>query len=358
MKKQEFDERVKDAQGIVKQDGKVAMAKSNGVFSRLFEGLGKKILPVGIALTMLFSSLALSGCNDKKPPEQENPPIVDPTDPDKPDPDKPDPDKPDPDKPDPEKPDPDKPNPDDPIKTPEELQKEKEEKIAQNIYAAVEGKLEKRRHFVDKVMAIDYGKGENGSNYTYILAETTSTTRHLIELYRFPMETEMTEENILSGNVKPNKYDPTTMFSVTTDSLQNINTDTSKAIYEKVKSEELLESKNEPLVISHITAGGATDPDIGGYSYVHLYTLNNSEIEKNQFAVKDDQYETNAITDNLINGTLNKTFKKSLSNNFYHKFSEHALVNYKGLEVKKQEQVGALNGRKIGTYNNGRVYIN
>lgn len=354
MTRQKFDDKIINSKELLKNESKVSLANSN-IFSRVFDGIGKKILTVGIALTMVFSGLALTGCNDKKPPQQENPPIVDPIEPEEPE--KPGPVEPDPDEP--EKPGPVEPDPDEPIKTPEEIQKEKEEKIAQNIYAAVEAKLKKRRNFVDKVLAMDYGKGNNGSNYVYMLVrDANPTSGTTIDLLRFPMETEMTEENILSGNIKTNQYDATIMLSESASVFGDINSDTSKAIYEKVKSEDLLESQNDASITAYVTTNGDTDSVLGGYSIVHLYTINQSEIEKNQIAVKSDVYENNAITDHLINGTYNKTFKMITQNAFYHKFSDNALVDYEdGLNYQKREVTITIDGKKVGTYNNGRVYM-
>lgn len=359
MKREEFDKKVKNSEYIVKNDGKVALAKSNGFFSRMFEGLGKKVLLASMAFVMAFSGLALSACNDKKPPEQENPPIVDPSEPEKPgpeEPEKPGPEE--PEKPDPEEPE--KPGPEVPDKTPEEIQKEKEEKIAQNIYAGIEDKLNKKTggSTINKIMAIDYGKGDNGSNYVYTLLEITSTNRHLIELYRFPMETEMTEENILSGNVKTNKYDPTTMLSVSASTFEDVNSDTSKDIYKKIQSEKLIESQNIPIITTHVSNGGGSNSTLGGFSRYILYSITENEIEKTPISVKSDTYETNAILDNLINGELNKTFTCYPQDRFYHKFSDNALVDYEdGLNYQKKEATITIDGKKVGTYNNGRVYI-
>lgn len=343
MIRQEFDEKIKSSKALLKNEPRVSLANAN-LFSRVLDGIGKKILTAGLVLTMVFSGLALTGCNDKKPPQQENPPIVDPIEPEEPE-------KPGPVEPDPEEPE--KPNPEDPddSKEDEDKEKEKEKKIAQNIYAGIEDKLNKKigGSTINKIMAIDYGKGNNGSNYVYTLVDFTTTNRHLIELYRIPMETEMTEGNILSGNVKTNKYDPTTMFTVDANSLQNINTDTSKAIYNKVKSENLLESNENPIMTSYITTTGSTDNVLGGYSCVHLYTISPNEIERNEFAVKSDVYENNAITDHLINGTFNKTFKQITQNTFYHKFSDHALVNYEGIDYEIEEQAITVDGIRVGT---------
>lgn len=349
MKRQEFDEKVKNAEFIAKHDGKVAMAKSNGFFSRMFEGLGKKVLLASMAFVMAFSGLALSACNDKKPPQQENPPIVDPIEPEepeKPGPVDPNPDKPDPDEP--EKPGPVDPDPDEPIKTPEEIQKEKEEKIAQNIYAGIEDKLNKKigGSTINKIMAIDYGKGNNGSNYVYTLVDFTTTNRHLIELYRIPMETEMTEENILSGNVKTNKYDPTTMLSESASVFEDINSDISKDIHKKIQSEKLIESQSTPIITTHVSNGGGSNSTLGGFSRYILYSITENEIEKTPISVKSDIYETNAILDNLINGELNKTFTCYPQDRFYHKFSDNALVDYKdGLNYQKKEATITIDGK-------------
>ena len=357
MKRQEFDEKVKNAEFIAKHDGKVAMAKSNGFFSRMFEGLGKKVLLASMAFVMAFSGLALSACNDKKPPQQENPPIVDPIEPEepeKPGPVGPNPDKPDPDEP--EKPGPVDPDPDEPIKTPEEIQKEKEEKIAQNIYAAVEAKLKKRRNFVDKVLAMDYGKGNNGSNYVYMLVrDANPTSGTTIDLLRFPMETEMTEENILSGNIKTNQYDATIMLSESASVFEDINSDISKDIHKKIQSEKLIESQSTPIITTHVSNGGGSNSTLGGFSRYILYSITENEIEKTPISVKSDIYETNAILDNLINGELNKTFTCYPQDRFYHKFSDNALVDYKdGLNYQKKEATITIDGKKVGTYNNGR----
>ena len=355
MTRQKFDDKIINSKELLKNESKVSLANSN-VFSRVFDGIGKKILTVGIALTMVFSGLALTGCNDKKPPQQENPPIVEPIEPEEPE--KPGPVEPDPDEP--EKPGPVEPDPDEPIKTPEEIQKEKEEKIAQNIYAGIEDKLNKKigGSTINKIMAIDYGKGNNGSNYVYTLVDFTTTNRHLIELYRIPMETEMTEENILSGNVKTNKYDPTTMLSESASVFEDINSDISKDIHKKIQSEKLIESQSTPIITTHVSNGGGSNSTLGGFSRYILYSITENEIEKTPISVKSDIYETNAILDNLINGELNKTFTCYPQDRFYHKFSDNALVDYKdGLNYQKKEATITIDGEKVGTYNNGRVYI-
>lgn len=371
MKKSEFQKRINDAVDYNKSDKVYAPASKNA--SGFFSGLKKKVLPFVMALGIAVGGLSLASCNDEKKPVEPvdpNPPIVTPIDPEKPDPEKPGPVEPDPDKPGPVDPDPEKPDTP-PDKTPEEIEKEKQEKqdkIVQNIYAAVQPQFTLvlgRNLTVNNVYAVDYISNETENN-VYMLIDTSNTAGRRLDLIRFPMETSLSENNLLSENTLTASSGARVLLEANGSILETYNTELGNSVYKKFADENFLKNENNNIFSGYTFTGGATDSVIGGYHNLTLYSLTKNSIEKNTCIVKSDGSSTAPIFDNFVNGTLNTTYRLSNADNasYYHEFSNNAIIKMEGLKYEKQAETKTaaknimLNGRKIGVYENNQVYIN
>ena len=349
MKKNEFKKKIDAAESKKKVDEGYIPARINPVIEFLhntWDFLKTKGLTLLVAAGIAVGGATLTACNNDKQPSEPvdpNPPIVTPIEPEEPGPVDPDPEKPGPEE-------------------PELTEEQKRELIVQNVYAAVQPKFTQvlgRNLTINSVYAVDYVSTKD-ENSVYMLMETSNTNEHLVQLVRFPMDTELTEKNLLDGSLTAGSG-ARRVLSANADILENANNEISQGIYSKLMADELLESKGTPQFASYNYGGGATDDILGGYTRLNFYTLTNNELERTDFAVKSDVSTNGFITDHLINGTFGQTYKQVTENSFYHKFSDNAIINLEGLTYEKQtEEVTALTYkvRKVGTYNNGRVYIN
>lgn len=230
----------------------------------------------------------------------------------------------------------------DDTKPPELTEEEKQAIIVQNIYNAVESILGTPSALghnakINDVLAVDYEDG--GDKVTLLVDNTTSTRR--ISLLTFTTTTKTTKENILNNIISIDiSIDAEKPFSVGYTVFDTKNNEKSNAIYNKLKQENLLESKVEANIKAYSTGSGGIDEVLGGCNSITLYTLNNNEIEKIEMRAKSDGNITDFVTESLINGTLNKTFKPftSSSSHYYFEFSDNAIVNYEGLPFEKQEE--------------------
>ena len=192
---------------------------------------------------------------------------------------------------------------------------------------------------MNNVLAVDYGV-ENGQNYVTLLIDNTKSYGRIIDLISFTTTTETTTKNLLNKEIIVSSDRPTKLFQVDYSVLSTQNDEKANGIYSKLSNENLLASEGTPLIKAYSYGGGGTDSVLGGYTSLEFYSLTKNELEKSVFAVKSDVSTNGFITDHLINGTLNKTFRPSIaeSGHFYHKFSDNVILDLDGLNFQREEE--------------------
>lgn len=310
-------------------------------FGKQFGGF---LIKLGGALkwmSLAFAGLTvLSACAPPTitPNPTPKPPVEKP-DPDKPDPDNPEPDKPDPDKPNPDITDPVKPDPDntDPDKPdPDKLTKEQViSYIKENVQSNVQEALGKRATNIN-YLGFDYQEID-GEPYVDVLVEyhreTGDINQDEIRLVRVPMQVAISEENIKNGTFKPTtQWDGKKVF----DMPKVEATQQTTQVLEKIKADGLLEFEDGQAFSSLAYGGGGADTTLGcGATFVTVNRLDGNKFVSYYLSVKSDGVNPNGfLVDNLINGTLNETYRVVSKTEY--EFSDNAIILFADEAEKEQ----------------------
>lgn len=296
-------------------------------FGRHFGGFLCKLGAVLKWGSMAVAGLTmLSACTPPVTPDPTpKPPIVKPD----PDPVKPDPDpvKPDPD---PVKPDPDPVKPDpDPVKPDPEPDKLTKKQVVEKVTTAVQNNVQRVVGYNAtnvNYLAVDY-KEEEGKFYADILVEYHDAKAGVefdgVKLVRVPMKVGMTEDSLKDGSFIPTgKRDGTELVSM----IKAANKEQAGQALEKLQNDGQASFKEGNNFSSLTQGGGAPDSTLGcRVTFVTITRLDRDKFVSYSVSVKSDGVNPNGfIVDNLINGTLNETYR--IVSKTEYEFSDNAII--------------------------------
>lgn len=223
---------------------------------------------------------------------------------------------------------------------PELTEEQKQAIMTKNLFNAIGEKAFEssigREAQINDIYAIDYVSNTDG-NYIYMLIDNTTMSGRKIDFVRFPSTSELTDKNILTNNITPiTTRCGERILSQSARILETSNTEKALNIFEKLKNDNLIQTMN-PDVCFYSTIDGGVDNTLKcGTHYVYFYSLSKNSIEYSALRVKSDAGTLDHISDYLINGSLNETFRQT--DHFQHEFTENVLYNINGLQYQVEEE--------------------
>ena len=177
---------------------------------------------------------------------------------------------------------------------------------------------------INKIMAFDF----NEQSITALIDITHSFHGNNILLIEIPVSGKTNYKDIINHPESLVLGDAKTKLQIS--KVSTVDQDKTNAVFEKASKDlEFDWDKNDASMIT-AASGGVDDVLQCGTTALRLYNISSKGIIYKSLKVKSDGNTNDFITDYLINGELNKTYRKT--DEFTYEFSDLAFANFDGLE--------------------------
>lgn len=189
---------------------------------------------------------------------------------------------------------------------------------------------------LNNIFAIDF----DGNNLILGLNYTNSSSGNKLELASFELNNVANYENIYKNEFSPTKSNGAgemlISFNYNTYSADDVSR--VQQCFAKLANDGLVNNLQEENDFWHmITRGTAVDTTLKcGATGLSLYNINSNKITYIELNIKSDGNTKDFIKDHLLNGTLNKTYRKL--NEIEYNFTDKALYNFDGLEKSVSQE--------------------
>lgn len=207
--------------------------------------------------------------------------------------------------------------------TPADLTEEQKNTIVTKVTTALKANIDKTFSSIEyDVVAMEFYVNESSQGVARILFNYTTSLGEFYEMRDYPMNCELNYKNLLTSELAAaDKYAGDKVFQV---NMVNSDSRAEEAL-KKLKDDNQVTYSDLTNVTTISIGSSGIDPTLGcGATYLNINRVDRNKIISIRLRVKSDGNTKDMISENLINGTLGKTYR--VVEKFEYEFGENVIL--------------------------------